>query len=116
MLTAVVAAAGVLTSATGVQGTEANVLMSSNALVVWGLVAAIGAAVNQVCNPGAASERYLNVKLTLKAIKFNLEYDNISVQEAAHIEGIVVKDPDNAAEELEQLIQARLIKNNRGDD
>jgi hypothetical protein len=103
-LTALIAAAGVLTSAAGIQkGPE--LISSSNALLAWGLIAAVGAAINQVGSPGAASERNLNIKLTLKRLKYDLEFTNLPVEKAADILGIAVKDPDRATEVLERELE-----------
>ena len=107
VLTAAIAAAGILTTmAVAPFAQEISWVSSPGARVAWGLVAAIGAGARQVATPGADSEMNLTIKLVLKDVKRNLKYGYISAQDALRFHLIAERDPDRAANELEEILDS----------
>ena len=107
VLTAVIAAAGILTSLAVADWAEAIPWVSSpGSRVAWGVVAAVGAGARQVGTAGATGARNLTIKLVLKDVKRNLKYGYLSVQDALRIQGIAERDPDRAANEIEQVLDS----------
>ena len=105
IFTAVIAAAGILTAmAVAPWAQEIPWVSSPVARVTWGVVAAIGVGAKQVGTPGANSEMNLTIKLVLKDVKRNLKYGYISAQDALRLHLIAEREPDRAANELEEIL------------
>jgi hypothetical protein len=103
-LSSAIAAAGVLTSASGTKGLEGFWFVAPPAVFIWGLVATVGGVLNQVVNPGSKSESIQKTKIAVKALRINLLNGDLPVPEAARILTIALTDADRALQELERSI------------
>ena len=103
MFTAIIAAAGVLTSAAGINKPDASGppwYGTPSALLAWGVIAAVTASLNQVLSPGARRERDHQTKFAFHLTKGALEVGRISTSEADRLWGMALTNPDKAIEEL----------------
>ena len=102
--TAIIAAAGVLTSAAGthrsVEASGSPWYGTPTALLAWGVMAAVAAALNQAISPGARSERKHQSKFAFHLTKGALEVGRISASEADRLWGMALTDPDKAIVDL----------------
>lgn len=102
--TGIIAAAGVLTSAAGinrpVDASGPPWYGTPTALLAWGVIAAVTASLNQVISPGARRERNHQNKFAFHLTKGALEVGRISTSEADRLWGMALTNPDKAIEEL----------------
>ena len=102
--TVIMAAAGALTSAAGIKGAT-SWFGTPTALVIWGIVSAVTASLNQATNPAARSQRIHQSKFALHLTKGALEVGRIKVDEAERFWGIALTEPDKAIEELNRSVK-----------
>ena len=95
-----VAIAGFLTTAAGLAGNKEMWLAQPVALVVWGLIAAVGTVINQIGNPMQRSEYYCKLKNAMNGISNALQVQGLSLKEAARLKTLASEDPEIAIEEL----------------
>lgn len=102
--TAIIAAAGVLTSAAGIKtpvdASGPPWYGTPTALLAWGVIAAVTASLNQAISPGTQSERNHQTKFAFHLTRGALEVGRISASEADRLGGMALTNPDKAIEEL----------------
>ena len=98
-----IAAAGFLTGAAGLDNLKAFWYSQPNALLAWGGIAALGAAFNQLSDPGKSSHHHLMTKVALKSIKGAVLYQGLSISEADKLRSRAWTDPGKVAEDMGQL-------------
>src|SRR5712691_11235109 len=77
--TVAIAIAGVLTTSAGISGTQSGWYATHSALTAWGLITAVGAALDQLAGPGKRAEHHLQLKIALRAIEAAVRYQNLPV-------------------------------------
>jgi hypothetical protein len=98
-----IAAAGFLTGAAGLDKLQTFWYSQPNALLAWGGIAALGAAFNQFSDPGKSSNRHLMTKIALKSIRGAVEFRGLSISEADKLRSKAWMDPEGVAEEVGRL-------------
>ncbi|HLO30222.1 MAG TPA: hypothetical protein VK249_13850 [Anaerolineales bacterium] len=98
-----IALAGFLTGAAGLDNLHSFWYSQPNALLAWGGITALGAAFNQFSDPGRSSQRHLMTKIALKSIRGAVLYQGLSVNEADKLRNRAWKDPERVAEDMGQL-------------
>lgn len=98
-----IAVAGFLTGAAGLDKLHSFWYSQPHALLVWGAMATIGAAFNQFSDPGRRSHHHLMTKIALKSIKGAVEFRGLSISEADRFRSRAWVDPGGATEELSRL-------------
>ena len=98
-----IAVAGFLTGAAGLDNLHSFWYSQPNALLAWGGITALGAAFNQFGDPGKSSHHHLMTKIALKSIRGAVIYQGLSIGEADRLRSQAWKDPERAAEEMGRL-------------
>lgn len=65
-------------------------------ITLWGLVAAVGAAVDQVLNPTRRAEDHLQQKIALRAIESAVRYEDLDLGKASRLRNVARRDPEQA--------------------
>jgi hypothetical protein len=102
-LMVLIAAAGFLTGAAGLDNLHAFWYSQPNALLAWGGITALGAAFNQFADPSKSSHHQLMTKIALKSIKGAVLYQGLSISEANKLRSRAWTDPGRVAEDIGQL-------------
>lgn len=98
-----IAAAGFLTGAAGLDNLHSFWYSQPNALLAWGAICTLGAAFNHFSDPGRSSQRHLMTKIALKSIRGAVMYQGLSIREADRLRSQAWKDPERAAEDIGRL-------------
>lgn len=89
-----IAICGFLTAAASQADTRETWVSSQNSLLIFGLVSAVCAVLNQVLSP---SEKYLfhkNVKKALQYIRDEVKFGEMKASEASRLKAIALTSPD----------------------
>jgi hypothetical protein len=92
-----IAAAGVLTTSAGVSDNQGLWFAKPEALTVWGIITAVGAALNQWANSAMDHRLY---KVTLRALETAVEFEGLDIKKANRLWNIARTNPETALRAL----------------
>jgi hypothetical protein len=95
-----IAVAGLLTASAGLSEHQGAVYSTPTALLVWGLVSAVCAAINQWANPERRSSEHYSVKMALRAVEGAVKNRDLPLADAEKLRTLAFKNPEAAIEKL----------------
>jgi hypothetical protein len=93
-LMVIIASCGFLTATASQTETKATWVSAPTSLLIFGLLSAVCAIINQVINPGEKYIYYRSVKLTLQYIRGAVKYEDMSVKVAEGLRALALTNPE----------------------
>ncbi|MDJ0950480.1 MAG: hypothetical protein QNJ94_16330 [Alphaproteobacteria bacterium] len=95
-----VAIAGALTTFSGTPASEGTFVKAPEVIILLGIVAAVGSAINQFWNFSNHATRHRAAALGHRVVRLQLQTGAISEKKAVKIEAMIFRDPESALEKL----------------
>ena len=113
-LMTLIAGCGFLTAAASQSETKTAFLSQPKSLLVFGLISALCAIVNQVLRPGERAIYHKHVKKALQYIRGGVKYGDMPVKEAQNLMALAITTPELVLKDLPSKTTAAQIVG-RGD-
>lgn len=96
----IIAGCGFLTAAAGQAETKSTWVSTSKSLLIFGLLSAICAIVNQVLDPGAKHLYHKSVKKALQYIRGQVKFGDMPVKDAENLNAVAITNPESVLGKL----------------
>ncbi len=90
----IIAGCGFLTAAASQTELKTTWVTSPTSLLIFGLLSAICAIINQILSPGERHAHHKNVRIALQHIRGEVKYKNMSIKNAQVLRTLAIKEPE----------------------